>query len=45
MKQDVKGSESVWFQSTYGKFVPFTDPEYRATLIKVGLQRREIAYS
>jgi uncharacterized protein (DUF2235 family) len=37
MKQDVKGSESEWFKSAYGKFVPFTDQEYRETLIKVNL--------
>jgi len=35
MKQDVKGNESEWFKSAYGKVVPFTDPEYRGTLMKV----------
>lgn len=35
MKQDMKGSESEWFKSTYGKYVSFTDPEYRETLMKV----------
>jgi hypothetical protein len=39
MKQDVKGNESKWFKSAYGKFVPFTDPEYRGTLIKNKLTR------
>jgi uncharacterized protein (DUF2235 family) len=37
MKQDMKGSEGEWFQSAYGKSVPFTDPEYRGTLMKVSL--------
>ena len=40
MKQDVKGNESEWFKSAYGKFVPFTDPEYRGTLIKVSLDSK-----
>ena len=35
MKQDMKGEESGWFESTFGKKVPFTDPEYRQTLVKV----------
>lgn len=36
MKQDIEGEESVWFESTFGKKVAFTDPLYRETLIKVG---------
>jgi hypothetical protein len=41
MKQDVKGNESEWFKSAYGKYVPFTDPEYRRTLIKVSSVKRK----
>jgi uncharacterized protein (DUF2235 family) len=38
MKQDMPGSESQWFKSAYKKDVPFTDPEYRQTLINVSLE-------
>ncbi|KAH8668187.1 hypothetical protein BGZ60DRAFT_408772 [Tricladium varicosporioides] len=39
MKQNVKGKESEWFQSEFGKKVKFTAPEYRQTLIDNGYTR------
>ncbi|TVY93792.1 Uncharacterized protein LAWI1_G000955 [Lachnellula willkommii] len=39
MKQNVKGRQSEWFESRFGKKVSFTDPVYRETLIEHGITR------
>jgi uncharacterized protein (DUF2235 family) len=35
MKQNIERRQSEWFESQFGKKIPFTDPLYRATLIEV----------
>lgn len=42
MKQNIKGRESEWFASQFGKKIPFTDPLYRQTLIEVSSWDHEL---